>query len=166
LATIISFVDFGHYYTIFDRVMPLQQIKMLIFCTLREKKETLSETGSTFIPWHLSCNIGVAENRGSFVPLVTGDWLALWRVAVTHHLYSRYSSLNKKHNKPTNLSLLAKFFLKKKLLLTWFKENFFCILKKLAVFLWLLREINVKQEGTQRLTRMLLPFLNGSLKMA
>jgi hypothetical protein len=43
----------------------------------------------------------VAEDLGSTVPLVSGDWLSLWRVAVAHHLHKVV--LSKKPSKQTTL---------------------------------------------------------------
>ena len=77
-------------YCIFCQII----LVLLPFHLIRYKKlmiflggKVLTWIQPVLIPWHLSCNIRVAEDLGSIVSLVSGDWLALWRVAVAHHLY-------------------------------------------------------------------------------
>jgi hypothetical protein len=50
----------------------------------------------------------VAEDLGSTVPLVSGDWLSLWRVAVAHHLHKVV--LSKKPSKQTTLVKRTRLF--------------------------------------------------------
>jgi hypothetical protein len=86
----------------------------------------------------------VAEDLGSAVPLVSGDWLSLWRVAVAHHLHRVVPS-----KQPSKTSTSPHFsFL-----------SFFLLLARVSC-------LGRKTGIEARLTRMLSPLLNGSLKMA